>query len=294
MEPRLFAPGVVSTGLATRDVAMMPDGSELYFGVTIGGRAAIMVTEQQEDGIWTAPVVAPFSGRSLDIEPAISPDGQRFFFLSARPQPGKEELPGWGYQDIWVMDREGDGWGEPYNLGPPVNTDSPEYFPSVTVDGTLYFTREGPDRVSSIYRSRFVDGVYTEPELLGPEVNCGTNRFNAFVAPDESYMIVPAMGRDDSLGGVDYYVAFRFDDDTWSEPVNLGDAINRPDGREWSASLSPDGKYLFFMSSRTTDTADTPLTGQSITELLAASTQPGQGSSGIWWVSAEAIERLRP
>ena len=77
LEPRLFAPGIVSTGLATRDVAMTPDGIELYFGVTLGGQSMIMVT-RQVDGIWTEPVVAPFSGRHNDLEPAISPDGQRF------------------------------------------------------------------------------------------------------------------------------------------------------------------------------------------------------------------------
>jgi hypothetical protein len=294
MEPRLFAPGVVSTGLPTRDVAMMPDGSALYFSVTVGDRTTILVTRRGEDGVWSEPEVAPFSGRYLDIEPAISPDGRRFFFLSSRPQPGQEERPGWGYQDIWVMDREGDGWGEPYNLGPPVNSEAPEYFPSVTADGTLYFTREGAERVSSIYRSRLVDGAYAEPELLGPEVNCGTNRFNAFVAPDESFVIVPALGGDDNLGGVDYYVAFRSEDDTWTGPINLGDAINRAEGREWSASLSPDGRYLFFMSSRTTDAEPTTLAGRSIAELLAMSTEPGQGSSDIWWVSAEVVERLRP
>ena len=132
LEPQIFAPGVVSTGLATRDLAMTPDGDEIYFGVTAGGKTAIMVT-RLTDGVWSEPVVAPFSGRSLDIEPSISADGQRFFFLSTRPQPHQEEKPGWVYQDIWVMDREGDGWGEPSNLGPPVNTDAPEYFPSVTV-----------------------------------------------------------------------------------------------------------------------------------------------------------------
>ena len=249
LEPRLFAPGVVSTGLATRDLAMTPDGDELYFSVTLGDRTMIMVA-RRVNGVWTEPEVAPFSGRYLDIEPAISADGQRFYFLSTRPQPGQEEKPGWVYQDIWVMDREGDGWGEPYNLGPPVNTDAPEYYPSITADGTLYFTREGEDRKSSIYRSRSVDGVYTEPELLPPQVNCGTDRFNAFVARDESFVIVPNMGGENNLGGVDYSVVFRSLDDIWSEPVNLGPAVNQPTGREWSASLSPDGKYLFFMSSR--------------------------------------------
>ncbi len=293
LEPEIFAPGIVSTGLATRDVAMTPNGAELYFAVTLGDRTMIMETHQQ-DGVWTEPAVAPFSGRYLDIEPAISSDGQRFFFLSTRPQPGQEEKPGWVYQDIWVMDREGDTWGEPYNLGAPVNTDAPEYFPSVTSDGTLYFTREGEGRISATWRSRFVDGVYTEPEMLGPDVNCGSNRFNVFVAPDESFAIVPALGGEDALGGVDYYVVFRSDDDTWSEPINMGPAINQAEGREWSASLSPDGKYLFFMSSRAYGETKIPLTSKSITELLRLSTEPGWGSSDIWWVSAEVIEHLRP
>ena len=82
--------------------------------------------------------------------------------------------------------------------------------------------------------------------------------------------------------------------DTWSEPVNLGPAINQPAGREWSASVSPDGKYLFFMSSREDETLDLALTGRSITELLELSTRPGLGSSDIWWVSADVIEDLRP
>jgi Tol biopolymer transport system component len=185
LEPEIFAPGVVSTGLATRDVAMMPDGEELYFSVTVGGRTMIMV-------------------------------------------------------------------------------------------------------------SRTEDGVYTDPELLGSEVNCGSNRFNVYVSPDETFVIVPAMGREDSLGGVDYYVVFRSDDDTWSEPINMGEAINQPEGREWSASLSPDGKYLFFMTSRAGGETGLPLTGRSISDLLDISSRPGQGSSDIWWVSAEVIERLRP
>ena len=293
LEPRIFAPGIVSTGLATRDVAMTPDGKELYFGVTLGGQSMIMVTKQV-DGIWTEPAVAPFSGRSNDLEPAISPDGQRFFFLSSRPPAGQEEKPGWAYQDIWVMDRLGDGWSEPSNLGPPINSDAPEFYPSVTEDGTVYFTRQRDDRVSVTMRSRLVDGVYAEPEELGPEVNCGTNRYNVYVAPDESFAIVPAAGREDSLGGTDYYVVFRSEDDTWSEPINMGEAINQPAGREWSASLSADGEYLFFMSSRTTADEGPNLTGSTVSELLTISVQPGQGSSDIWWVSSEVIEKLRP
>jgi hypothetical protein len=293
LEPQLFAPGIVSTGLSTRDVAMTPDGEELYFSVVVGQKPAIMVT-RQVDGRWSEPRVAPFSGRHMDIEPCITSDGRRFFFLSNRPGPDRPEKPGWAYQDIWVMDRTDGGWGEPYPLGPPINTDAPEYFPSVTADGTIYFTREGEDGRSSIHRSRLVDGAYQEPERLGPEVNCGMASFNAFIAPDESFIIVPVLGREDSLGGVDYYVVFRSPDDRWSEPINLGEQINQSEGREWSPYVSPDGRFLFFMSSRTTGSADTSLTGMTIEELVTLAARPGVGSSDIWWVSAEVVRHLKP
>jgi len=292
LEPQLFAPGIVSSGLNTRDVAMMPDGSELYFSVIVGQRPAIMVT-RQVDGRWTEPRVASFSGRYMDIEPCITPDGGRFLFLSNRPGPDRPEKPGWAYQDIWVMDRSGDGWSEPYPLGPPVNTEAPEYFPSVTIDGTLYFTREGEDRESAIYRSRLIDGAYAEAERLGPEVNSGTARFNAFISPDETFIIVPILGREDSLGGVDYYVVFRNQDDSWSEPVNLGEKVNQDEGREWSPYVSPDGGCLFFMSSRTVEATE-PLTNKSLDELLTLAGKPGAGSSDIWWVDAQVVYSLRP
>ena len=74
----------------------------------------------------------------------------------------------------------------------------------------------------------------------------------------------------------------------------MGEAINQPEGREWSASLSPDGEYLFFMTSRTGGEFGLPLTGRSMSDILEMSLRPGQGSSDIWWVSAEIIEQLRP
>ena len=252
----------------------------------------ILVT-RRVDGRWTEPVVAPFSGTYLELEPAISPDGKRFFFLSSRPPEGEEEKPGWGYQDIWVMDREGEAWGEPYNLGPPVNSDAPEYYPSVTRDGTLYFTREGENRQSFIYRSRVVDGAYQEPEKLPQQVNCGTSHFNAFVAPDESYLIVPIYGLEDSLGSTDYSIVFRNSEDTWSDPINLGDAINTKGGLEYAPYVSPDGEYFFFMSnrSRAAELSGPVLTTRKLHELHNA---PETGLPYIWWVDASFIQDRRP
>ncbi len=295
---RLFAPGVVSTGMYTRDIAMTPDGREIYFGRAVGPFTVIMQT-RLEGGRWTKPEVAPFSTDPtfMNLEPHIAPDGQRFFFLSTRPPDGgvakPEDIGAWVNQDIWVMDRVDEGWGEPYNLGPPVNSDDEEYFPSVTSDGTIYFTRTPKGTQESyIYRARWVDGAYQEPERLGPEVNSTSSQFNAFTAPDESYLILSVMGRDDSLGGADYYVVFRAEDDTWSQPINLGAEINTPRGGEWSPYVSPDGKYLFFMSSRRLDPSVFPesLTAQYLRGVYQRS---GNGNADIYWIDASFIEGLR-
>jgi hypothetical protein len=297
--PELFAPGIVSTGMYTRDIAMTPDGSEIYFGVLLGRFTTILETHRA-NGRWTKPEVAPFArdSRFFNLEPAIAPDGQRFFFLSTRLPAGRvpatADIRAWANQDIWVMDRVGGGWGEPYNLGPPVNTNGAEFFPSVTRDGTLYFTRGTEDgRESYVYRSRLVNGRYQEPEKLGAEVNSTPSQFNAFIAPDESYLIVCTGGREDSRGGTDYYVVFRSEDDAWSEPVNLGDAVNTAGDGEYSPYVSPDGKYFFFMSTRPRSEGEIP---DTLTRdfLLRYRTEPGSGNAAIYWMDAAFIERLRP
>lgn len=282
-EPELFAPGIVCTGMDVRDVAMTPAGDEIYFITHVGGfrYSAILVTKLV-DGRWTQPEVAPFSTSPAwsHIEPHISPDGETFFFVSDRPVGNAED----GNSDIWVMDRKPDGWGEPYNLGAPVNTEQEEFFPSVTAGGTLYFTRADPaTRIHHIYRSRLVDGVYTEPEKLPDVVNGGRSSFNAFIAPDESYLIVPIFGLPDSRGGTDYYICFRDENDVWTGPVNMGDKVNTPTGGEWSPYVSPDGKSFFFMSQRTLKTLDDE--PPSYTRLLEMQASPGSGNSDIYWMS---------
>jgi len=295
MIPELFAPGIVSSELNTRDVAITPDGKEIYFCVNLADFtfATILVT-REVNGLWTRPEVMEQMENPgyWSIEPCISADGKKFFFMSNRPDKTKNETK--GDPDIWVMDRIGDKWGEPYNLGMPVNTESAETYPSVTREGTLYFTRmDDKAKVEYIYRSHLLNGNYQEPEKLPVQVNSGRTQFNASIAPDESYIIVPVYGRKDSLGSIDYYIVFRNMDDSWSEPVNMGPVINTADGNEYSSSVSPDGKYLFFMSSRILPKEEWPekLTAAILRSLHA---NLGNGNSSIYWISTQIIDELRP
>jgi hypothetical protein len=82
--PELFAPGIISNGLANRDVAISPDGNEMYFGLhSAAFRYSTILFANQVNGTWTEPEVLPFASdpRYVYLEPALSYDGQKNVLL---------------------------------------------------------------------------------------------------------------------------------------------------------------------------------------------------------------------
>lgn len=294
MTAELFAPGIISTGMNNRDITMSPDATEIYFGMVIGqSRLSAIATTKLENGRWTAPEVADFSKNSdwFTLEPHITPDGRRLLFMSNRPDSAVGEREP-GDEDIWGMDRTENGWSTPYNLGEPVNSDAEEYFPSVTLEGTIYFTRQDSGSpIGYIYRSKMVNGSYAEPERLPEQVNSGQTQYNAFISPDESYIIVPTYGREDSFGATDYYISFRNEDDEWTEAMNMGEEINSADWQEYSPYVSPNGEYLFFMSGRTV--ANESLDPLTFKNMKKMHNSPYNGSANIFWINASIIQTLK-
>jgi len=289
----LFAPHIVSSGMADRDITISPDGKELFFTRILGGFTynTIFYTKQM-NGIWSKPEVFKYctDARYKYTEPFITIDGEKLFFASNKPVNGKEPAS----FDIWVCEKnENNEWGEPYNLGEPINTDQNEFFPTLTADGTIYFNHFDAELNDEfIYRSKLVDGEYTSPEKLCEKVNAGQARFNAFIAPDESFIIIPTYGMPDSKGATDYYIVFRDEYDNWSNPINMGEQINSENGQEWSASISPDGKYLFYMSAKIPEEQiNTKDFSSDLFDQIHNS--PQNGLSDIYWVSTDFIKELK-
>lgn len=295
MEAKLFAPGVISNGLPVRHIAVMPDGKEVYFSIVNGRIPLITICYTKLiDGEWTKPEVAPFA-KNRDYfyqEHHITPDGKRMMFSSSRPIIGETPKPGFSIENIWVMDREENGWGEPYDIGSQINTQMKEFQPSTTHDGTLYFTRFARgDKQIFIYRSHLVNGNYTEPEKLPSEVNAGDVNCNAYIAPDESYIVFYQSNGDDPT---QYHVSFRNENDEWSKAVKLDERINVPNDFIRTISISSDGKYLFFLSRLPAD-IDKLFSGPTkYQDILNTLNNPSNGNSYIYWVDAKIIEELKP
>ena len=294
LRPELFAEDVISTGDDESHPAFTPDSKTLYFlkNDPSFNHWTIVVSHEQ-NGKWTTPEVAPFSGQYSDADPFITLDGERLFFISTRPVNGKAKED----TDIWMMRKSGKGaaattWSEPEHVA-AVNGETNEWFPTVSKNGNLYFGSERPGGKGrcDLYVSRLVDDKYQAPENLGEPINTAGNEVEPFIAPDESYIIFAGTGLPESRGAYDLYVSFRREG-AWTKPRNLGDKINSA-AWDFSPKVSPDRKWFFFTSNR--GFADKPLEKPlSYQELLQKLHSPGNGLRDIYKIDISALNLAAP
>lgn len=244
--PVLFAAGTVSTMFPEWNTSFTPDGRNVFFS---RGLFWTIMVSTRVGMVWSAPEVAPFSGKWLDTDPFVSPDGRRLYFVSNRPMDGDSASPPSPTFNIWYVERaKGGNWLQPINVGSPINGHGSVWFPAVTRDGTLYFHahgRDGGKGSSDIFYARWAGDHYADPVPV--DFNTAASEQEPYVSPDESYMIFVS-DRKGGFGGGDLYISFR-SGQHWSAPVNLGQAVNSS-ATDMAPSVSPDGTRLYFTSVR--------------------------------------------
>ncbi|GMN11215.1 hypothetical protein MTsPCn9_20800 [Croceitalea sp. MTPC9] len=246
MVAKVFAPNVISTEEYEFGSVFNKAGTEFYYGVDVNGRTEIRYSELQGE-TWTTPRIILSHEKYGYNDPFLSPDENRLYFISDQAMDGKGEQKD---IDIWYVNRTDNGWSEPINAGPNINTSNEEYYISFTKDGTMYFSTDAytdeNNRNHDIYYSKFTDGEFQKVVRLGEAINTDAYEADVFVAPDESYLIFCAQ-RSGGLGRGDLYISFKEDDGSWSQSVTMGDAINT-EGHELCPYVTSDGKYLFYTS----------------------------------------------
>ncbi len=151
---------------------------------------------------------------------------------------------------------------DPVNMGDAINSEYPEYFPSLSVDGSvLVMTRRIPvvppvtdprnpnvDQ-EDFYISYFRDGAWTTAENMGPPINTKLNQGAQNISADGRYLFYTSCDDDENgYGSCDLYYSIKIGN-IWSNPENCGTIINSGDW-ESQPSVSADGRNLFFSSAR--------------------------------------------
>ena len=173
-EPENLGPNI-NTEFWESSPSLSPDNRVLYFSSNrpggYGGKD-LYVSYRNAEGKWSlAQNMGPTINTSGDeLAPFIHPDNQTMYFTS-------DGLPGYGGSDIFVLRKKVDGkWGDPENLGYPINTIENEGSLAVSADGlTAYYASDRVDSRGGLdlykfemrpdirpYRTLFVKGFVTD------------------------------------------------------------------------------------------------------------------------------------
>lgn len=261
MVPEVFAPGFISTEQFEFGITFSPDGRECFFTrrPTYEGSDNRIYHSRWVDGRWSRPTRASFAADVFEFIPIVSVNGEKLFFYSERPKPQDNDLDG----NLWVVEKNGSGWGEARLFQAPANR---KYCMMVSeaANGAIYFAGIFAGQ-RGVFRARRAAQGYEAMEMLPGDVNA-IRPAHPFIAPDESYLIMDAQVT--GMGQPELFISFRKADGGWTRARNMGQAINATK-TEFAASVSPDGKFLFFH-------------------------RRVNGNGDIYWVDAGILDAFRP
>lgn len=242
--PMLFASGIVSLpGHTEYSGTFASNGQEYYFYRFSDSMQATIHVSKVVAEEWTAPEPVDFSAGYAAFEPHITFDNASLYFTWDKGS----ELPG-----IWVTTRELESWSEPQYAGQGMFVSSDSMgniyvtdMSSVTIDGKTYLAKV-----------TLRDGLFDDYQRLDIAAHYG-NQAHPCISLDGDYIIF------DVDSGHYMYVCFKRQDGTWGEAIDLTN--HGFDPMAGGATISPDGKYIFFCLNK-----------------------------DIWWVDARIIEELHP
>ncbi len=247
--PELFAAGFISNDVHDSPKISV-DEKEMIIPTMGEGLKYYKMT----DGNWLEQQTLPFIHPEICNGIFYSPSGKRIYFLS------------WENNDenFYFIEKIGDCWSEMKSLGDEVNSFDTHWQFSTSNNENLYFPFK-----DNIMVSNFDGEKHLKPVYLKMENNENLKGTTPFISPDESYLIY-SIRKNETDKFSDLYISYRLNNNKWSNPIDLGSDINCRDKFDLCPIISPDGKYLFFISRR-----------------LGSQFQ-------VFWVDAGFIEELKP
>ncbi|HCW06744.1 MAG TPA: hypothetical protein DGG95_05200 [Cytophagales bacterium] len=240
------------------------DGKTIIFQSNEGRKYDLYQTHRENSG-WGKSVALNEINKTTDSTdliggPSISFDGNTLYYFRSI---GKN-----ANHDIFYSSRTKDGWGEPVNIGAPINTEplinkdkeevvaGYEAFPSVTADEkSLYFIRvnkEGPrDKelrkqnsfCTCIYKSdKTSDGTWGKPVKLPWPINQDCEKAPRIMADGKT--LIFSSNRPGGKGGYDMYQSKLNTIGEWSTPEPLNFVNTEKDDQ--LPCISAEGDLMYY------------------------------------------------
>lgn len=244
--------GVNTSGWESQP-SLASDGRTLYFVRGQNGKSAnieIMYSTLDDRGNWSKAQKIPGAVNTQYRESSvfIHPDNQTLYFTS-------DGHPGMGGDDIFYSRKEADGsWGEPINLGYPINTIGNENSLLVSASGNLAYyasNKEGGKGGLDIYSFKLPDAAKPRPlsyaKGVVKDANTKEPLFTLLKLIDvETKQVMVQAASDGKTGEF---------------------LVTLPAGREYALNINKEG-YLFYSENFKLSGKESVMTPYAITALL--------------------------
>lgn len=152
-------------------------------------------------------------------------------------------------EDFYISQKAGGVWQTGAPMTGEINTPMKEGAQQISQDGKwLVFAGQYPDSYGrfDLYLSVLTESGWSLRQNLGERINSEFWESSPCLSPDKRELYFSS-DRPGGFGGIDIYVSRLMANGRWSEPENLGPAINTA-GDESSPFLHADNETLYFSS----------------------------------------------
>jgi hypothetical protein len=186
-----------------------------------------------------------------DYSPVLSLDESTMFFTSRRLRADTSNSKvididtGEWKEDVYQSFKSEEGlWTEPEILN--LNTDAHDATISVSPDGQMLFIYRDNYGDGTILSSQLVGETWSEPILLGSDINTQYWETHATISADGNTLFFVS-DRPGGIGARDIYKCVKLPNGEWSRALNLGPVVNTIYAED-APFLTPDGRTLYFAS----------------------------------------------
>ena len=195
---------------------------------------------KEANGKWNEISELPFNSNEYSTgHPSLNADGTKMYFVSNMPG-------GFGGTDIYVTEKTPNGWGEPFNCGPEVNSEGNEMFPFVSQEGKLYFSSDGHAGLGGldIFHCVPVGENFLRAENLGFPINSAHDDFGVMYEDDKQSGYFSSnrdgKGRDDLF----FFSTLEYMKQIFAGTIESDLPQNQLIGEELTVFVSNRGEYL--------------------------------------------------
>lgn len=190
------------------------------------------------------------NSQASELLPQISPDGKVLYFTRQDHPQNLGYSNGQAKQNIWKSVTDKNGYFQPATLLPaPINNVMHNSLCSITPDGqkililNVYLPDGGVNKGISFSYLEGTNWSFPEPVSIDNYYN--NNIYGEYCLSVSGRILIMTIERDDTYGLKDVYVSFLKQDNTWTEPLNLGPNVNTVSS-EVSPFIAADEKTLYY------------------------------------------------